>query len=154
MGKLAKRLEELRGVVEEPSKYDLAQDKLVESQKTFTSQQDKLVSDLKELTALVAELELKVDLSAIQESINNIKPVDLSGIEKSIKSIKPADLTHLVNKLDDLLTYVKMIKIPETDLSPIVSELNRPKTVEFRVISDNFGFPVKVIAEENGPTIN
>ena len=168
MGKLAKRLKELRN---EPSKYDLDHQVLVENQKELKQNQEALITALNQsvvqintllgsLSNSIKAIKLDVDLSGVDNAISEVKDavsginldVDLSGIEGSIKNIKPTDLTQLTEKLDVLLTSVQSIEIPESkelDLSPVLERIEGPRRVKFKVTETNsHGLPVEVTAIE------
>lgn len=92
-------------------------------------------------------------VEGIKAEINLIPKTDLSGVEKSIKSIKPTDVTKIEKMVNNLSILIKDIKMPEikTDLKPVISainKLNKPKRVEFEVISDAYGYPQRVVATE------
>ena len=106
-------------------------------------------------------LNLDVDLSGIDslegklasliKTVSKIENTDLSPIEKSIKNIKPVSVESLENKVDDVLFSIVKLdekKTDEVDLSPIVEAMNQPKVVEFKVITNSHGFPTKVITTE------
>lgn len=184
MGKLEKQYEALRNKDKGPSKSEIAQNKLINTQEDYIRSQGKSISVLNEaivelqkninqinsalkgISITVSEIELDVDLSGVYGGIGEVgqlvsevnksvagidTDVDLSGIESLIKKIKPTDLTKLNQKLDNLLTSRQAIEMPEEmdmDLTPIINEMNKPKTVEFDVVTNSHGFPLKVIAKE------
>jgi hypothetical protein len=108
--------------------------------------------------------DLNNSINAVNEILNDLTKtvsaikldVDLSGIEKSIKNIKPANIESLTKTVDDLFLMVnkienKAVKEPKkVDLSQIITAIEKPRQVEFEVITNTYGLPVKVIATENG----
>lgn len=94
-------------------------------------------------------------LKGLSKEVNAIEipKTDLSSVEKSIKGIKPTSVKSLESKLDVLIKAVAAIKIesPKIDLSPVLDEIRKPrtKTVTFKLETDQWDFPTKVIATES-----
>lgn len=101
--------------------------------------------------------QLTNDLLNIKRQLSNLPKTNLSTIEASLKEvsnkIKTTDLSKVTTQLSVIDKTLKSIKLPKTDLAPILAKLNalsKPRNVDFEVITNSFGFPTKVIAREHG----
>ena len=134
-------------VVEELSKQTKEQGESSGKHKEMMGKHHAIISGLQNSIESINER-----LDSLSNAVSMIKTdVDLTGVEKSIKNIKQTDLTSLVNKIDDMSYGMKQIKLPKAekvDLSQVISEINKPKNVEFKVVTNQHGFPTKVIATE------
>ena len=134
-------------IVNELSKQTKEQGESSGKHKEMMGKHHEIISGLKNSIESINER-----LNSLSNAVSMIKTdVDLSGVEKSIKQIKPTDITKLSNKIDDISYVMSQVKIPKAekvDLSQVINEINKPKNVEFKVVTNQHGFPTKVIATE------
>lgn len=129
--------------ISEKRKEELLE-KLETQAKKYSQNQQKLMS---EIGAVVNRIQASI------ESID-IPKTDLSSVENLIKNIKPTDISKLSGQIQALASVVEKLtkeKPPKmsVDLNPVLDAINKPKVVTFKVETDQWGFPKKVIAQES-----
>ena len=114
----------------------------------FEEEIEELTKKHNKALSLVADV-----IKGLQKEIQAIEipETDLSSIESAIKSIKPTSTKELETKINELsMTIAKLNnkkqKMP--DLKPILDAMNKTKTVTFEVETDQYDFPVRVVARE------
>ena len=160
----------IHGIENQDKKHDASsgnhKEMMMKHEQIMIGMQDNIETIGKILSSLiesVSDIKLDVDLSGVDSAnnklselvskVSEIKPIDLSNVERYIKNIKPTNTKLISNGIDDLLLMVSQIEkteAKEVDLSQVIAEINKHKTVEFEVITDSYGFPTKVVAKEYG----